>query len=182
MAGVDEVGRGCLAGPVVAACIVYPLDNNFPRVFDSKILSPNRREALFEEILRHALACAVAAVSAAEIDAINIHRASLKAMQLAVEQIVPAPDYLLIDGRHTLPVLVPQEAVIRGDAKCQSIAAASIVAKVWRDRLMDEAGQHYPGFSFGQHKGYGTLQHRAELVRYGPTTLHRTSFRGVSNS
>lgn len=185
LAGVDETGRGCLAGPVVAACVIYPSTGagssppTFPRVADSKILSPRRREELCAEICSRALAWAVAEVEPTEIDRVNIHWASLRAMQGAVEKLRRRPDYLLVDGRFPLAVPIPQQAVIDGDAKCQVIAAASIVAKVWRDRLMCRLEEVYPKFQFGQHKGYGTQQHREELRCHGPTPIHRKSFHGV---
>jgi ribonuclease HII len=180
LAGVDEVGRGCLAGPVVAACVIYPTDSSyFPQVADSKLLSPARREKLYDEICATAAAWAIAKVESTEIDEINIHQASLKAMCLAVEQVRPAPDYLLVDGKFPIDSCLQQQAVIGGDRQCQVIGAASILAKVWRDRLMVQYEADYPQFGFAQHKGYGTQQHRNELKQHGPTVIHRRSFKGV---
>ena len=182
LAGVDEVGRGCLAGPVVAACLILEQGQPLPAVADSKQLKPEQRLMLSAEIKQTCLAWAIAEVSPQDIDRMNIHHASLLAMQRAVEQLSPRPDYLLIDGRFVLDVSITQEAIVRGDATCQVIGAASILAKVWRDQLMEAMEQRYPEFGFGQHKGYGTKQHRDELRRHGPTPLHRRSFNGVLNS
>lgn len=179
LAGVDEAGRGCLAGPVVAAAIVYCPHAKLPPVADSKQLSPVEREKLYGEIQERSRAWAVASVSAAELDRINIHEASLLAMRQAVEKLAVPPDYVLVDGRFSLELTVKQQAVIDGDNLCQVISAASIIAKVWRDRHMAQLQEQYPQFSFAQHKGYGTQQHREELKKHGPTPEHRRSFRGV---
>ena len=189
IAGVDEAGRGCLAGPVFAAAVILPPGLILPEVDDSKKLPAPERERLFEEIRCHAVAWSVASVDAEEIDRINIHHASLKAMRLAVSTMSEWPEYLLIDGKFTLDVGaihesplrgLPQEAVVDGDALCQSIAAASILAKVSRDRWISEEGRKYPEYNFGRHKGYGTVEHREAIRRYGPTPLHRRSFRWES--
>ncbi|HEX5037697.1 MAG TPA: ribonuclease HII [bacterium] len=183
IAGVDEAGRGCLAGPVFAAAVILPPGLILPEVDDSKKLPPPERDRLFEEIRRHAVAWSVASVDAEEIDRINIHHASLKAMKLAVSSMAAEPEYLLIDGKFTLSdafFFLPQEAVVDGDALCQSIAAASILAKVSRDRWISEEGRKYPEYNFGRHKGYGTVEHREAIRRYGPTPLHRRSFRWES--
>ncbi|HSA59902.1 MAG TPA: ribonuclease HII [bacterium] len=180
VAGVDEAGRGCLAGPVFAAAVILPAGLVIPQVDDSKKLSPDLRERLFEVIRREAVAWSVSSVGAGEIDRINIHHASLKAMRLAVASLSGRPDYLLIDGKFTLGdslFSLPQEAVVDGDARSQSIAAASILAKVSRDRWIAEEGRKYPGFRFAKHKGYGTAEHREEIRRYGLTPLHRRTFR-----
>lgn len=186
VAGVDEAGRGCLAGPVFAAAVILPAGLVIPEVDDSKKLSPELRERLFEVIRREAVAWSVSSVEAEEIDRINIHHASLKAMRLAVASLSAHPEYLLIDGKFTLdggtgaaPSLraVPQEAIIDGDARSQTIAAASILAKVSRDRWITEEGRKYPGFRFAKHKGYGTAGHREEIRRHGLTPLHRRTFR-----
>ena len=182
LSGVDEVGRGCLAGPVVAAAVVYCPDAKLPPVADSKVLSPQEREKLYGEIQDRCRAWAVASVSAPELDRLNIHRASLLAMKQAVAQLSHQPDYVLVDGRFPLELKIPQQAVIDGDNLCQVISAASIIAKVWRDRYMVRLQEQYPRFSFGQHKGYGTQQHREELRQNGPTPEHRRSFRGVVSS
>jgi len=178
IAGVDEVGRGCLAGPVFAAAVILPAGLHLSEVNDSKKLSPETRERLFECIRHEAVAWAVASVSSEEIDHINIHNASLKAMRLAVEGLATAPDYLLIDGKFSLvDMFLPQEAIIGGDGLSQSIAAASIMAKVTRDRWIAEEGKKYPDFGFAKHKGYGTAAHREAIRRHGLTPLHRRSFR-----
>lgn len=184
LAGADEAGRGCLAGPVVAACVVIPPDKDadFPLVADSKTLTPPQREKLFDRIAEQSLCWSVAEVAPQEIDRLNIHHASLLAMKEAVKALPSRPDYLLIDGRFALDVDIAQEALIDGDARCQSIAAASIMAKVWRDRIMLSMHEHYPQFRFDRHKGYGTLQHREELKRHGPTPIHRLTFKGVKYS
>jgi ribonuclease HII len=177
---VDEAGRGCLAGPVFAAAVILPDGKVVPEVDDSKKLSPDVRERLFEVIRREAVAWSIASVGAEEIDRINIHHASLKAMRLAVESLSARPNYLLIDGKFTLAdslLFVPQEAVVGGDGLCQSIAAASILAKVARDRWITEEGRKYPGFRFAKHKGYGTAEHREEIRLHGLTPLHRRTFR-----
>jgi len=179
LAGVDEVGRGCLAGPVVAASVIYPTAGSFPAVADSKLLSPQQRAEIYEAIITQAVTWSVAAIAADEIDRVNIHQASLKVMRCAVTKLNPQPDYLLVDGRFPLKVSIPQRAVIRGDRECRVVSAASIVAKVWRDRLMVQMQETYANFQFAKHKGYGTRQHREELRQHGPTPIHRRSFRGV---
>lgn len=169
-----------MAGPVFAASVILPVGLILPEVDDSKKLKADERERLFDEICRHAVAWSVASVDAEEIDRINIHHASLKAMKLAVSSLSAAPEYLLIDGKFTLAdafLFLPQEAVVDGDALCQCIAAASILAKVSRDRWISEQVKNYPQFDFARHKGYGTSRHREEIKRHGPTPLHRRSFR-----
>ncbi len=177
--GVDEAGRGCLAGPVFAGAVILPPDFFHPEIDDSKKLSPKMREKLFKEICRVAIAWAVASVEAGEIDRINIHRASLKAMQLAVAGLKPAPEYLLVDGRFPIPQRLPQKAIIRGDQRSQTVAAASILAKVSRDRWIIEEGKKYPHFNFLDHKGYGTSEHLKEIRRHGLTPLHRKTFQVI---
>ena len=177
IAGVDEVGRGCLAGPVVAACVILPWQEDFPGVNDSKQLSPSQRETLYPVILERALAVGVGMVSPSDIDRMNILRASLKAMRIAMESLQVKPDFLLVDGNKPIPLLkIPQLPIIKGDALSLSIAAASIMAKVTRDRFMQALHEEYPQFSFGEHKGYGTKKHMEELDRHGPTKMHRFSF------
>lgn len=175
--GVDEVGRGCLAGPVFAAAVILPSFVVIPGVNDSKLLTPSQRERLYGEICSKAIAWAVASVDAEEIDRINIHRASLRAMQLAVNQLKKMPEFLLIDGRFSIPMKLAQMPIIKGDQKSHTIAAASILAKVSRDRWITEEGGKYPGFNFRQHKGYGTREHFEEIRKNGLTPLHRRSFR-----
>ncbi|MBI4223617.1 MAG: ribonuclease HII [Deltaproteobacteria bacterium] len=180
IAGVDEVGRGCLAGPVVAAAVILPFKKNFPGVNDSKQLSPQQREILFVRILKQAVSFGFGVVEPAEIDRMNISRASLKAMRLAIENLNEKPDYVLVDGLQIVPLLaIPQQAVVKGDCFSLSVAAASILAKVHRDRLMGELAKEYPQYAFEIHKGYGTRTHWEALQRFGPSPIHRLSYRGV---
>ena len=174
--GVDESGRGCLAGPVFAAVVVFPPDVVIPEVDDSKLLSAKVRDQLFDVICKSAIDWSVAMISAEEIDKINIHRASLKAMQMAVSKLKKSPEFLLVDGRYPIPQKVPQKAIVKGDRLSHTIAAASILAKVSRDRWMDEESKKYPGYSFKKHKGYGTTEHFDEIKKNGLTPLHRKSF------
>ena len=179
IAGVDEAGRGPLAGSVVAAAVVLPDDiAELPGVFDSKQLSETEREALFEELYAlPGIRISVASASAEEIDRLNILKATHLAMRRAVAGIREA-DFVLVDG---LPVqfTLPSRNIIKGDAKCASIAAASIIAKVTRDREMIKADADYPGYGFAKHKGYGTAEHLEALKKLGPTPIHRKSFRPV---
>ena len=214
IAGLDEVGRGPLAGPVVAAAVVFPRGVSHSEIKDSKLLTPHKRERLAPWIKEHAAAWAVGVVGPGEIDRINILNASLLAMAYAFKQLEPMPDYLLIDGSHQIPLefllkgngqqaignrqeitgggekllpnascLMPgfphQRAIIRGDQLCLSIAAASILAKVARDRMMVEYDGLYPQYGFAQHKGYGSPSHLAALRDHGPSPIHRRSFRPV---
>lgn len=174
--GTDEVGRGCLAGPVVAAAVVLPEHVDLREVNDSKQLSAEKRKMLARAIREQAVAWSVASVSPGIIDMINIHAASLLAMRLAVSHLRKA-DFLLTDGYFLPDVPLPQRRVIAGDARCLCIAAASILAKVYRDHLMDRYAQLYPEYSFHQNKGYATLEHRDALYRFGPCPIHRRSFR-----
>jgi len=176
IAGVDEVGRGPLFGPVVAAAVILPKDCRLQDLNDSKKLSGKKRIALDVEIRTCAVAWAIAEVDAETIDRINIRRASLLAMRRAVEQLSPAADSLLIDGRDTIDWPTPQQAIIKGDATSVSIAAASILAKVYRDRLIVKFDEKYPGYGLAKHKGYPTAAHLEALRRLGPTPLHRKSF------
>ncbi|MBI4082981.1 MAG: ribonuclease HII [Candidatus Lambdaproteobacteria bacterium] len=178
VAGVDEAGRGPLAGPVVVAAVVLPPE--WPpelRLNDSKKLAPAQRERLFPEIRRRAIAWRITAVMPAEIDRVNILRATLAGMARAIASLRPAPDCVLVDG-NTLPRLaLPARAVVAGDARSNSIAAASILAKVVRDRIMGAYARRYPGWGFERHKGYGTEAHREALARLGASPIHRRSFR-----
>lgn len=182
IAGLDEAGRGALAGPVAAAAVMLPLDNPdaldaLREVNDSKQLSAKKRDVLFELIIQHALAYGIGLESAEVIDGIGILPATKLAMQTAVSQLRPAAEYLLIDGRIRLKSIpLPQQAIIRGDSLSLSIAAASILAKVTRDRLMIELDPHHLQYGFAQHKGYGTAMHLAALEKLGPTPHHRHSF------
>jgi ribonuclease HII len=179
IAGVDEAGRGSLAGPVVAAAVVLPAGCLLPGIDDSKKLDAEARERLAPEIHRRALGVAVGVVSARDIDSGDILRASLRAMRIAVEALSPAPQILLVDAVSVPGVRVPQIPIIHGDALSASIAAASIVAKVHRDALLDALGRRHPAYGFEQHKGYGTPDHWEALRRCGPCAEHRLTYRGV---
>ena len=182
IAGVDEVGRGPLFGPVVAAAVILHSGCSIPGLNDSKKLNERKREELDPEIKANAVAWAIGEVDAATIDRINILEATLLAMRRAVEQLALSPDFLLIDGRNTIQWAGPQQAVIKGDATSFSIAAASVIAKVYRDRMIVELDKVYPGYGLARHKGYGSAEHMAALARLGPTPLHRQSFHGVGQS
>jgi ribonuclease HII len=182
VAGTDEAGRGPLAGPVVAACVVLPLDCDISPFRDSKTLSHAQRVELCAYLKKIDAATGVGIVSSATIDAINILRASLLAMKLALEDLSsrhPAPDFVLVDGKFKIPAATAQEALIKGDARSASIAAASIIAKVRRDRLMDDLHQAYPHYNFLKNKGYPTREHRKAIALHGPCPDHRKTFRGV---
>jgi len=178
VAGVDEVGRGCLFGPVVAGAVILSPDRPVRGLNDSKLLEPERREVLAERIRERAVAWAVAAVDAAAIDAINIYQASRLAMRKAIALLNPAPDFLLIDAV-PIDLPVPQRSLIKGDMRCHAIAAASIVAKVHRDALMCVWDEVFPGYGLASHKGYSTPEHWKALCELGPTPLHRLSFEPV---
>ncbi|GBC59458.1 ribonuclease HII [Desulfonema ishimotonii] len=180
IAGVDEAGRGPLAGPVVSAAVILPDSFSDPDIDDSKKLSPKKRERLFDTIRAHALSVGVSIVGPDEIDRINIFQASLRTMLLAVRQLTPQPDYLLVDGKFPIPALgIPQEPIIKGDSLSLSIASASIIAKVTRDRLMADYDAAWPQYGFAQHKGYPTKAHREAIREFGPCPIHRRSFKGV---
>jgi ribonuclease HII len=180
VAGVDEVGRGCLAGPVVAAAVVLNPARYVPRVCDSKAATALERERLYDRITRTAVAWRVAAAEPEEIDRINIHQASLRAMQRAVLGLCPVPDFVLVDAFRIPDLLMAQRAVVHGDARCTAIAAASIVAKVTRDRLMRELHARDPRYGFDRHKGYATRDHLDAVARFGYSVVHRRSFRPPS--
>lgn len=177
VAGVDEVGRGCLAGPVVAAAVVLHPDRHIPGVGDSKAVPAAERERLYDCIVRHAVAWAVAAADPSEIDRINIHQASLRAMQRAVLALVPLPDIVLVDAFRVPELPMAQRGVPHGDRRCSAIAAASIIAKVTRDRQMLELHVRDPRYGFDRHKGYATADHLDALARFGYSDVHRRSFR-----
>jgi ribonuclease HII len=179
IAGVDEVGRGALAGPVVAAAVILDLARIPAGIDDSKKVPAARRVELAEAIHRSAVAVSIAAVEAAEIDRINILRATKRAMRLAIDGLTPQPGFLLIDAVSLSELKIPQRAIIHGDALSLSIAAASIVAKVARDQTMKEYDQVYPGYGFARNVGYGTDEHRQALVRFGPSPIHRLTFHSV---
>ena len=175
VAGVDEVGRGPLAGPIVAAAVILDPDHLPDGLNDSKKLTASVRERLFTEIMRHAHV-AIASIPAARIDAINIRQATFEAMAGAVNGLAVRADFALIDGRDVPPLPCPAEALIGGDRRSLSIAAASIIAKVTRDRMMTLLAQTYPDYGFEKHMGYGTAKHLKALDLHGPTPLHRMSF------
>lgn len=175
-AGVDEAGRGALAGPVIAAAVILPDDALIPGLDDSKRLNPAKRDALYDEITALATAVGVGCSAAFMIDTVNIRRANLLAMKDAVEALSPVPGHLLIDGIDTIDWQGPQTTVVGGDARSLSIAAASIVAKVTRDRIMIACDPDYPEYGFARHKGYGTAAHLAALEIHGPSDMHRRSF------
>ncbi|UCD65255.1 MAG: ribonuclease HII [Candidatus Zixiibacteriota bacterium] len=180
--GVDEVGRGPLAGPVVAAAVILPPETEIKGLADSKKLTAMQREQVFEEIVEQGLKCAVGVIDHECIDRINILKASLMAMRRAVMELKESPDIVLVDGSHCIPKIAhPQFAVVSGDSRCRSIAAASVVAKITRDRIMDKYEKLFPSFSFSKHKGYPTPEHLEELRAYGPTEIHRKTFRPVAD-
>jgi len=177
VAGVDEVGRGCLAGPVVAAAVVLHPDKHIPGVCDSKTVQAAERERLYEKILKHAVAWAVAGADPGEIDRINIHQASLRAMQRAILALAPLPDIVLVDAFRVPDLPMAQRGVPHGDRRCSAIAAASIVAKVTRDRQMLDLHARDPRYGFDRHKGYATVDHLDAVARFGYSDVHRRSFR-----
>ena len=177
VAGVDEVGRGCLAGPVVAAAVVLDPGAHVAGLADSKLVPPDQREALWHCIVARAVAWTVAVVDPGEIDRINIHRASLQAMRTAVGALDPLPDAVLVDGFRIPDLAIPQRGIVHGDRRCSAIAAASIVAKVTRDRMMVALHACDPRYGFDRHKGYATAEHLDAVARYGYSTHHRRSFR-----
>jgi ribonuclease HII len=179
VAGLDEVGRGPLAGPVVAAAVVLAPEVDLPSVRDSKQLTAAQRQVLERQIIECAVDVSIGSVSPGEIDKHNILQATFQAMMGALEGLLEVPDFLLIDGPYTLPVAIPQQGIKQGDQRSVSIAAASIVAKVHRDRFMTEQHHLYPVYGFANNKGYGTPEHLEALRRYGPCPLHRRTFRGV---
>jgi ribonuclease HII len=183
IAGLDEAGRGCLAGPVVAAAAVLPLAEDCLRLFagvrDSKQLSEAQRERLYAVVMERAVGVGVGIISAQVIDRYNILRATRMAMQQALAALPVQPTYLLLDAVKLSAVRLPQLALIKGDARCLSIAAASIVAKVTRDRLMLALDQQYPGYGFARHKGYSTADHKRALLALGPSPAHRRTFAPV---
>jgi ribonuclease HII len=180
VAGVDEVGRGCLAGPVVAAAVVLHPDRHIPGVCDSKLVPAPERERLCAYILRHAVAWAVAEADPTEIDRINIHQASLRAMQRAILALAPLPDIVLVDAFRVPDLPMAQRGVLHGDRRCSAIAAASIVAKVTRDRQMLDLHGRDPRYGFDRHKGYATADHLEAVARFGYSDVHRRSFRAAT--
>lgn len=179
IAGIDEAGRGPLAGPVVSASVVLPLSFTDPDITDSKQLTPKKRDLLYSRINEHALFIAIGVADIIEIDRINILQASLISMKRSCENLLTAPDFLLIDGKFEIDTDIPQKAIIKGDSKSISIAAASIIAKVERDRLMFKFDKLYPEYGFAQHKGYPTKAHKQAIIEHGVTPIHRKTFKGV---
>ena len=175
--GIDEAGRGPLAGPVVAAAVVFPENIFIPGVNDSKKLSPLKRAMLFESIHEQAVAIGVGACDEKVIDEINILQATYRAMKQAIANLAIQPEHVLVDGRLIPDLNLPQTAIIRGDAKCFSIAAASIIAKVTRDRMMVEYDRQFPQYGFAQHKGYPTRKHIEAIMKNGRCPIHRASFK-----
>lgn len=182
IAGVDEAGRGPLAGPVVAAAVILDEAHPLAGLADSKRLSPARREQLFVLIGQHAVCHGVGLASVEEIDRLNIFRATLLAMERALTALAVAPLRVLVDGKHTPRCACPAQAIVKGDATVPAIMAASIVAKVTRDRLMDALALEYPVYGFDRHRGYGTAQHLAALTAHGPSLCHRRSFAPVRSA
>lgn len=174
--GVDEVGRGPFAGPVMAGAVILPKDCEILYLNDSKKLSPKRREALYDEILGKAVAWSVARVEPERIDEINILQATFEAMREAVSKLQIRPDIILVDAVHIPDIDIPQESIVKGDAKSLSIAAASVIAKVTRDRIMEEYAETYPGYGLERNMGYGTEEHRKALKSLGATPIHRKTF------
>ena len=181
IAGVDEAGRGPLAGPVVAAAVILPVGATIDGVQDSKQLTARQRDRAYHCILREALSVGFGVVSHEYIDQHNILQATLEAMRRAARQLDPIPDLVFVDGTTCFPSSVRQHNLVKGDTRCQSVAAASILAKVKRDRLMVDYAKRYPDYAFDRHKGYPTREHYQRLQTYGPCAIHRRSFRGVPN-
>jgi len=177
VAGCDEVGRGCLAGPVVAGAVILDPDRHIPGLFDSKMMTGAERERLYGIITTRALAWAVASAQPSEIDSLNIHRASLEAMRRAVAALAPLPDMVVVDAFHVPGLLMAQVGVPKGDRRCSGVAAASIVAKVTRDREMLRHHASDPRYGYDRHKGYATAEHLAAVAQHGYSPLHRRSFR-----
>lgn len=179
IAGIDEAGRGPLAGPVVAAAVILPLGVELTGVRDSKKMTAKAREEAFVVIIRQALSSGIGVVSHGYVDEFNVLRASLEAMRRAVLALDPQPEFLLVDGINSVPLQIPQRCLKRGDQTSKSISAASVVAKVYRDRIMDSYHERYPAYGFTKHKGYGTQSHLEALKRFGPCPVHRLTFKGV---
>jgi ribonuclease HII len=181
IAGTDEAGRGPLAGPVVAATVVIPKGAKLSGIRDSKKMTEKAREAAFPVVHQEALAVGIGVVPHHYIDKFNILNASLEAMRRAVLALNPRPEFLLVDGIHKVPASIPQQCLKKGDAICRSISAASVVAKVYRDRIMRSYHKQYPVYDFQKNKGYGTAEHLEALKRYGPSPIHRLTFKGVAS-
>lgn len=180
VAGVDEAGRGPLAGPVVAAAVIFPAGYRNQSIRDSKQLTAKKRQQLIHQIKRDALAWSIISVGPRRIERMNIREATKQAMSLAIHKV--APDFARVDGNMTLGIGIPHEAIVKGDQKHVDIAAASILAKVYRDQLMETLDRKYPGYGLCDHNGYPTAGHRAAIVRLGPARIHRLTFRGVKEN
>jgi len=179
IAGLDEVGRGPLAGPVVAACVILQENCDNSSFVDSKTINAKNRSRLYKELKQNGAQISVGVVSEADIDRLNILQASLLAMKKAILTMPVQPDFLLVDGNQPLPISIPQQSLIKGESKSASIAAASIVAKVVRDEMMDQYHLQYPEYNFQKNRGYPTLEHRNAIKIYGPCAIHRQSFKCV---
>lgn len=179
VAGIDEAGRGPLAGPVVAGAVILPAEFSLPGLTDSKQLSETKREIFYPLIHQQAIAVGIGVATTQEIDRLNILQATLLAMQRAIKRLAIAPDHLLIDGITPLPVAISQQTLKKGDSRSLSVAAASVVAKVVRDRIMLSLDRQHPAYGFARHKGYGTAQHRQVIAEQGPSRHHRQTFAGV---
>ena len=180
IAGVDEAGRGPLAGPVVAGAVIMPMENNIEGIADSKSISEKKREILYKKICKEAISYGIGIVDADVIDKINILAATYLAMKRCIESLSIKPDFILVDGRSTIPdIHIKQHAEIKGDKHCYCIAAASIIAKVFRDKIMYKMHDMYGKYNFAKHKGYGTKEHLNALKEYGPCPFHRRTFKGV---
>ena len=177
IAGIDEAGRGALAGPVIAAAVILPIDCHIKGLRDSKQLSPKQRAHLFDEIHNVAVSIGIGSINHRSIDRLNILQATLLAMQKAVEKLIPSPDYLLVDGLNLPATGIVGEAIPKGDSKSYSIAAASVIAKITRDRRMVELDRSYPNYGFSRHKGYPTSQHRQAIAQFGASEIHRRTFK-----
>jgi ribonuclease HII len=177
-AGLDEAGRGCLAGPVVAAAVILPKDFYHPLLTDSKKLSSKQREMLIDIIKNQSIAYAIAEVDHEKIDEINIYKASVLAMHRAVDQLAIRPDHLLVDGNRFIEYpFISHTCIVKGDSKFFSIAAASILAKTYRDQWMKDAAKQFPGYGWERNAGYPTIEHRKAVIQHGPTPIHRKTFR-----
>lgn len=179
LAGVDEVGRGPLAGPVVAAAVILPERSRFPGLTDSKLLTQARREFFDQQVRKRALSFSVHEVGVDEIETLGIWQASLKAMTLAVQNLSLAPEFVLIDGPWRLPIALAQQPIVKGDQRSRTIAAASVLAKVYRDQQMQSYHLLYPKYNFASHKGYATREHLELIRQWGPCPVHRRTFKGV---
>ena len=179
VAGTDEAGRGPLAGPVVAACVILPVDCDFILFKDSKKTSARQRARLYDLLHEIGADIGVGYGTVEDIEQLNILQASLLAMKNAVKKLLVKPDFLLVDGKFPVPLLMPQKSLVKGESRSASIAAASIIAKEERDRLMESYHRQYPSYNFARHKGYPTAEHRRLLEKYGPCEIHRRTFKGV---